>query len=364
MLILAGFPYHESPEAFKWLWVYIMLPFLDEDSIHELIENHGKELRKLYRILLKYPHAFERLMFLLSFQLFFEALEKYHSAPNKTAKSRLKIKIIVDDTQTEEYAKCMEFIHRLFDHTKDRYIMGYNYVMILVVSGDEVFPMGLLLWLPKEHPAYKSKNDMVIDFINTLKETVEKRNYTLKGVEIIFDSAYNVDKLKKAARKAGLTVFSKAKNTQKYNFGEEDLYPKEIIEKVKNEQWNYLEKDTFYQRIDSHDSSGNPVVLIVRCRRLKNNKIIYDVLICTDTAYKAHQIHQRYKLRWEIELHFKYYKQYLLLGKNQFRKLASIRSRLYCIAIAGLLVVLFRRYHKNKISFKKTVKLITLELRN
>ena len=70
LLIRAGFPYHKSPHAFQWLWVFILVPFLEEDSLNELSHTYGKPLRKLYGILLRYPHAFERLMQLLAEPLF------------------------------------------------------------------------------------------------------------------------------------------------------------------------------------------------------------------------------------------------------------------------------------------------------
>ena len=70
LLIRAGFPYHKSPHTFQWLWVFMLVPFLEEDSLNDLSRTYGKQLRKLYRILLRYPHAFERLMQLLAEPLF------------------------------------------------------------------------------------------------------------------------------------------------------------------------------------------------------------------------------------------------------------------------------------------------------
>jgi hypothetical protein len=42
LVIRAGFPYHKDPLLYHWLWVFIMLPFLDEDSLNDLSEKHGK----------------------------------------------------------------------------------------------------------------------------------------------------------------------------------------------------------------------------------------------------------------------------------------------------------------------------------
>ena len=98
LVIRAGFPYHKDPLLYHWLWVFIMLPFLDEDSLNDLSEKHGKPLRKLYRLLRRYPEAFERFVQLFSRPLFFELLDELEGA-NATAKSRQRIKLIVDDTK-------------------------------------------------------------------------------------------------------------------------------------------------------------------------------------------------------------------------------------------------------------------------
>jgi len=71
LIIQAGFPYHKSPHLYQWLWVFILLPFLHEDTLNDLSETHGKELRRLYEILTKYPHSFEKLVSSLAIPLFF-----------------------------------------------------------------------------------------------------------------------------------------------------------------------------------------------------------------------------------------------------------------------------------------------------
>ena len=361
LVIRAGFPYHKDPLLYHWLWVFIMLPFLDEDSLNELSEKHGKPLRKLYRLLRRYPKVFERFVQLFSRPLFFELLDELEGA-NGTAQSRQRIKLIVDDTKAEKFGKCMEFLHKLYDHTKDEYIMGYNYVLLLAVSGSVAFPLSFILWLPKEHPDYRSKNDIVCDELTALYTTCDAKGYSLTEVEFLGDSAYCVQKVFALADKA-FRVITKPGNTHKFEFEEEKLTPKEIIDKVKKRHWNYLEGNTCYHRVAAHHHKYGDVVLVVRCRQLKNQKVIYDVLMCNKSFYTAVRIHNSYKKRWEIELHFKYYKQYLNLGKSQFGKLGSIRSQLACVAIAALIVALFRRQTCRKISFRQAVKLIAQEVR-
>jgi len=154
LIIQAGFPYHKSPHLYQWLWVFILLPFLPEDTLNDLSDKHGKELRRLYQILVKYPHSFEKLVSLLAIPLFFELLEEFYDA-NESQQSRNRIQLIVDDTKSEKFGHCMEFIHKLFDSGKKQYMMGYNYVFVIVVSGHFIFPLYVGLWLPKPHVKHR-----------------------------------------------------------------------------------------------------------------------------------------------------------------------------------------------------------------
>ncbi len=253
----------------------------------------------------------------------------------------------------------MEFIHKLFDHAHKRYIMGYNPVLILAMFGDLVFPLSVMLWLPKTHPAYRSKNDLTGDLLTHLKGESDRRGGSLEQVDILFDSAYCVQKVVCKAQQAGLRVVSKASNNHKFEWEGEWFTPKELIEKVKEGSWKYLGKDNDHQRIVARHPVYGSVVLIVRRRILKNKKVIYDVVMSTKVEYNGFQINKRYRKRWEIELHFKYYKQHLELGKGQCGKLGAIQSQLYCVALVGLIVALFRHQLPRKVSFRTATKLMT-----
>ena len=357
LLITAGFPYHKSPHLYQWVWVFLLVPFIEEESLNELSENYGKELRKLYSILLHHPQAFQRLLQLIAEPLFFEELGKFYER-DASYQSRHRPTLIADDTKTEKTGKYMEFIHKLFDHSKEEYIMGYNPVLILAVFGKLVFPIAIMLWLPKEHPQHRSKNDMTREFIEHLEVQSKKYAHSLEAVEITFDSAYCVQKVIGALQKALLTFVTKPSNNHKFEFEGELLTPKEVIEKVKDRSWKSFDNDNHYQRLIATHQTYGQVVLVVRRKKLKNHKIKYDIIMSNKLVYNAIQINKRYRKRWEIELHFKYYKQYLNLGKGQFEKLGAIESQLYCVALAGLVVALFRHHAGSNMSFRKAVKRI------
>jgi hypothetical protein len=278
----------------------------------------------------------------------------------------------------------MEFIHKLFDSGKKQYIMGYNYMFVLVMSGDFIFPLFVSLWLPKPHVEHRSKNDILIDFIKdldaqvTAKHLIEDKVFckklyprSLSDTELTFDSAFCVQKVMQMVTDVQLRVVTKANNNHKFEFEGQSVTPSEIIEfedkvfckktlssKIKNGHWKPLGSNRFYQLFCVNHHNYGEVVLIVRKKTLKTGKIIHDVLLCNQVFYNAHRIDKCYLKRWNIEMQFKYYKQHLNLGKSHFRTLGAIQSSLYCVAIVGLLVALYCRSVARNISFKRAVKQI------
>lgn len=343
------------------------MPFLPDDSLNELSENYGNQLRSLYKIIFRHPKAFQRLVELISLPLFFDELDDINNG-NETDKSRKNPEIIIDDTQSEKFGEYIAFVKKLFKYGKKTYFMGHNIVLVLVAFGDFIFPLTMMLWEPKiADISHESKNDLAKIYLGRLKSESKKRNISLGFVDISFDSAYNVEKVVDAARDAGLRVTTKAKSHYTYSFESNSMKTKEIIEIVKERTWKSFQPGNDYQRyIVNHPHYGD-LVLVIR-RRLKKNpqkgkeKYVYDVLISTFLPYRAFQLNHRYKKRWEIELHFKYYKQYLYLGKTAYQKEGSVKANVYTVAFNGLLVALFRKKYHRKISFKKAVKLIYQKL--
>lgn len=362
LVIGAGFPYHKSPHLYQWVWVFILLPFLEEDTLNELSEMHGKELRKLYDILSRHPEAFERLLRLLAMPLFFDILGELGAAGLST-QSRRRMRLIFDDTKSEKFGSCMEFLHKLFDSASDRYVMGYNYVLLLAVSGDTVIPLSFVLWLPRSHPGHRSKNDIARDEIIRLSKACDRRGASLSDVELLFDSAFCRQKVMNAGEAAGLRIITKPGGTHKFEFDGELLSPAEIIAKMKErDEWKHLEPGHDYQRVPARHHVYGEVVLVVRRRRQRNGKLVCDLVMCSKTFYNSVRIHKAYRKRWEIEMHFKYCKQHLSLGKAQFQKLGSVRSHISCVALAALVVALFRAQFRRRMSFRRAVKLLRREL--
>lgn len=157
------------------------------------------------------------------------------------------------------------------------------------------------LWLPEPHVKHRSKNDMLIDFIEDLDQNVATKDQTLSEIEITFDSAYCVQKVIKAVSKAKFRCVTKPNNNHKFEFEGQKLTPAELTSKIKNGHWKYLGPDRLYQRLSVTHHCYGEVVLLVRRKKLKNGQIIYDVLLCNCRFYTAPRIDKCYSLRWNIE---------------------------------------------------------------
>lgn len=62
-------------------------------------------------------------------------------------------------------------------------------MFVIVVSGHFIFPLYVGLWRSSPHVKHRSKNDMLIDFIEDLDQKVATKDKTLSEIEITFDSA-------------------------------------------------------------------------------------------------------------------------------------------------------------------------------
>ena len=168
-------------------------------------------------------------------------------------------------------------------------------------QGELVFPLGFVLWLPKSHADDRSKNDSIRDEITELKATCDAHEVSLEEGELLGDSAYCRQKVVLTALNAGLRVITTPGPIHVSSKGRNSR-PKKIIERVKGRQWQVLEAATVYQRVVvSHHTYGE-VVLIVRRRRLKNQKVLYDVLLCTTRFYTAPRIHRSSTTRGGLSL--------------------------------------------------------------
>jgi len=162
--------------------------------------------------------------------LFFDFLREF-SLSDATAQSRRRIRIIFDDTEVEWFGWYLEFIHKLYDHTKVRRIMGYNHVLMPAVSGDTAVPLSFVLQRLRSIPITGRKTISL-----GMRSFVWKRHAT-DGVRSRSGRTALRQRLSYAESHehrwhAGFRAVSKADNRYKHEYEEALLKSSEIIEKV------------------------------------------------------------------------------------------------------------------------------------
>lgn len=90
-------------------------------------------------------------------------------------------------------------------------------MFVIVVSGNFRLKLFVSLWLPESHAEHRSKNDMLIDFIENLKSQFATSVQTLSFVPISFDSAYCVQKVMQAICDTDLKVITKPNKPKNLN---------------------------------------------------------------------------------------------------------------------------------------------------
>jgi IS4 transposase len=136
---------------------------------------------------------------------------------------------------------------------------------------------------------------------------------------------------------------------------------KVIIDRTKKKQAKGVIKEQFVT-IGYNDKAGD-------ANRLKLRRITYRaedgkvyVFITNNFKISANQVALIYKNRWMIELLFKQIKQNFPLRYFWGESLNAIKTQVYCVLIAQLLMVVIRKKAATKKSFANMITVIRLHL--
>ncbi len=190
---------------------YLLMPLLDVNSVRELVTSKKKRNR-LYEILRANSEAFSQLLRDVGYDCFFAEVEAFQQG-NPSYQSRHRPHVIGDDTkQAKATAKCMEYLTRLFCPSNGRSLPCYNLVVLIATFGDTKYeiPLDIRLWLPKHHPEYVSKPQMMKAMVEALQAEAERRGISFDGIYFSCDAAFQrSNALMKSVADAGLTIIAK-----------------------------------------------------------------------------------------------------------------------------------------------------------
>lgn len=346
----------------KLICQYLLMPLLDINSVRELAISRKKRNR-LYEILRANSEALSELLRDVAYDRFFAEVEAFQEG-NPSYQSRYRPHVIGDDTkQAKTTARCMEYLTKLFCPSNGKKLPCYNLVVLIATFGDTKYeiPLDIRLWLPKHHPEYISKPQMMKAMIEALQAEAEKRGISFEGVYFSCDAAYQrSNALMKSVADAGLTIIAKVSGNLNFFIDGETQKAKDIRDSI---PWSKMKQNSKlgwryrYKRIVAvHPLLGKVLLIVSVFYDEKYDKYRRILLITTDLDMRAPSAIRAYKRRWRVEIFFKSMKQQLRLGVFQLRKLQSIRSHFQLRGLAYLLLSQIRRFgflHGSRWSLRK-----------
>ncbi len=346
----------------KLICQYLLMPLLDVNSVRELVTSKKKRNR-LYEVLRANSESFSQLLREVGYDCFFAEVEAFQQG-NPSYQSRYRPHVIGDDTkQAKATAKCMEYLTRLFCPSTGRSLPCYNLVVLIATFGHTKYeiPLDIRLWLPKHHPEYASKPQMMKGMIEALQGEAERRGISFDGVYFSCDAAFQrSNALMKSVADAGLTIIAKVGGNLNFFIHGQTQKAKYIRDNIpwsKMKQNNKLGRQYRYKRIAAvHPFIGKVLLIVSVFYDEKHDKYRRILLMTTDLDMRAPSAIWAYKLRWRVEIFFKSMKQQLRLGVFQLRKLQSVRSHFQLRGLGYLLLSQVRRFgflHGSRWSLRK-----------
>ena len=249
---------------------------------------------------------------------------------------------ILDDTTLEKSGICMEGISRVFDHVKQRSILGYKLQLLAITDTKSTLPLDFSL-----HAESGSKNNFGLTKKQLKKRYTRQRDkddcMKRRADELLKQKSIVAIEMLRRAVKNG--VIAKYLLMDKWYFG------KGLIKEVRRIKDGAIHVITLLKKKDTRFTvDGKPIsatLLIQRqerkglttCRQYKSSyarvkaeydgipvqlfiirygkSTQYEVIVTTDMTLSFKEAFERYQIRWNIEVLFYESKQHLELGRCQ-----------------------------------------------
>lgn len=194
--------------------------------------------------------------------------------------------------------------------------------------------------------------------ITEARENDRKFLYHLKPVRnswLVFDKAYTIYHQFSKWKEQKVWIVTRMKDNAVYHV------TKVLVDKTKKKNAKGVLKE---QYITVAEKIGNKQLGRLKLRRVvfKTQEGKEYVFITNNFTLQASQIATIYKNRWMIELLFKQIKQNFPLRYFWGESSNAIKSQVYCVLIAQLLMVVIRRKAATKKSFANVITVIRLHL--
>jgi hypothetical protein len=320
----------------------LYLPFLGIATVWGLFKSGCAKLTDAqkdvyYRLKNNYNADWRRLLF-----MFAKRFCKITTDNGEEAENAVKC-FIADDTDCLKTGKKIEFIGKIFDHVRHRWVLGFKLLTLGYWDGKSLLsidfslhhekgknkkrPFGLTRTelkkrfskqRPQNSAGAKRVRELSIDKITNAVKMIKRAvkhgflaDYVL--ADSWFISEYFIKTIRKI-KKGLLHVLGMCKmDKRKYTLEGEEYTAKQLFQKFKGRKKRSRKVNAWYIEL-TVDYKGIPVKLFFS-RYSKRGK--WHLLLTTDLSLTFNKAIEIYNIRWSIEVFFKEAKQYLNLGKSQ-----------------------------------------------
>jgi hypothetical protein len=247
--------------------------------------------------------------------------------------------LIFDDTTVEKSGKKMEFLGRVWDHVKQRSVLGYKILVMLYWDGKSSIPLDFSIHREKgkreSHPygmsrkeiqrQYSKKREKESESCRRIKELDESKitmmlrmlylavSHCLRVDYVLVDSWFTCDALIRAVVRHGIHLIGMYKiATTKFLYrGKMANYSE--INRMITRQIRCRSLGYYYKRADV--MYGDIRLTLFFSRRGRRGD--WKVLLTTDTSLGFTKLMEHYQARWMVEVFNKEAKGLLNLGGCQ-----------------------------------------------
>lgn len=262
-----------------------------------------------------------------------------------TSDKRVRAFIIDDSPVARNRSKEAELLAKVFDHSKHRFIKGFNMLTLGWTDGYSFIPVDFAMLSSANKNNRYNEVSVSIDkrshgFKRRLEAIMQKPDVVIKLIKnalnngiiadyVLMDTWFTNEPMIKDLRDIGLQVIGMVKSNHRYRYNGQLMKLDEIRKCLHPKN-----KSDIIGSLLCETKNGIPVKLVFVRHRNKKNEWL--VIASTDLSLDDKEIIRIYGMRWEIEVFFKASKSLLKLG-------TEYQGRSYDMLIAHTTIV-FSRY--------------------
>lgn len=263
-----------------------------------------------------------------------------------TSDKRIRAFIIDDSPVARNRSKEAELLARVFDHSKQCYIKGFNMLTLGWTDGYSFVPVDFAMLSSAQESNRYNEASAFVDkrthgFKRRLEAVMQKPDVVVKLIKnalnigitadyVLMDTWFTNEPMIKELRIIGLNVIGMVKNgNQRYRYRGQLMKLDELRKCLHSDN-----KCDILGSLSCETKKGIPVKLVFI--RNRNKKSEWLAIASTDLSLDEKEIVRIYGMRWQIEVFFKASKSLLKLG-------TEYQGRTYDMLIAHTTIV-FSRY--------------------